>query len=147
MKISLLQTLGQEQGKSPLSPPQLPIFSAYHFPLLIKQSLIISEYNALELSSQCRTLSLERIWLIDVSTHLPSSTIHHGFDVSSDQFAPRQSLPENVHLHEQDIFQAWPQTWRGKFDIVNIRFMITLLGNSEAFEKLMTGVNSILSEF
>lgn len=56
-------------------------------------------------------------------------------------------MPDNVHLHEQDVFGSWPEEWHAKFDVVNIRLMITLLQQAEAFEKLMAGLSKILSEF
>ena len=45
-----------------------------------------------------------------------------------------------------NAFEQWPENWHGSFDIVNIRFMITLLSNERVFEALIEKVKGLLSK-
>lgn len=128
------------------------------FSLLLDTRQERSEQDRIRSSSSAHSpfffFSKRSIWLVDLAQHLPShsslehkNTELHGFDISDAQFPPAHWLPENVKLHLQDAFaDCWPVKWHGRFDVVNIRFMITLLGSREAFEMLMRNVRLLLSE-
>ena len=89
---------------------------------------------------------LHSVWLIDVAQHLPAGAKLYGFDLSSAQFPRSEWLPSNVRLTVQDAFAEVPSEWHGKFDIVNMRFMITLLGSAEKYQKLISNIRLLLSK-
>ena len=86
-----------------------------------------------------------RIWPIEVSRQLPSSSTLDGFDISPAQYPPTAWLPPNLHLYTHDIFLPFPGQYLEKYDVVNVRFIITLL-NKENFEQLADNLKTLLSE-
>lgn len=76
------------------------------------------------------------IWLRDVASQL--STIptlkgeprsFHGFDISDAQFPVNP--PSNMRFTVQDILQPFPEEERGKYDLVQARFLILALKAKE----------------
>ncbi|PHH92138.1 hypothetical protein CDD83_8811 [Cordyceps sp. RAO-2017] len=86
---------------------------------------------------------MTRIWLTDLSDALPANCELHGFDVSAGQYPPGEWLPENVSLHEHDAFAPFAPEMLGSFDVVNLRFFITLL-NGENIHTLIRNLKTLL---
>jgi hypothetical protein len=64
-----------------------------------------------------------------MAAHVPSQIQLHGFDVSTTLFPPKEYLPQNIELHELDVFGKLPEDLRGKFDVVHVRaFTIVVKG-------------------
>ena len=73
----------------------------------------------------------------------PSAKID-GFDISPNQYPPEVWRPNNVHLYTQDIFKPFPEASLGQYDIVHVRFMLTLVNNKDA-EPLLENLVTLLS--
>lgn len=84
------------------------------------------------------------IWPLEFSKASPPSYTFHGFDISSEQFLPPDSLPPNVTLSHGDFFQPIPQDLQGTFDLVNIRLIIISLGPVEVWQKVLANVLTLL---
>ncbi|KAF7531225.1 hypothetical protein G7054_g9081 [Neopestalotiopsis clavispora] len=84
-----------------------------------------------------------RIWLTELSGALSADSQLHGFDVSGDQYPRKEWLPENVSLHLQDAFAPFADEFLGSFDVVNIRFFITLL-NGNNVQPLLSNLKTLL---
>ena len=86
-----------------------------------------------------------RIWLIELSKMLPSSTQLDGFDVDLTQSPPRQWLPSNVAMHKLDAFSSLTQDLVGKYDIVHLRLFIVLIKHNDPVP-LLRNLISMLSK-
>ncbi|KAL7917296.1 S-adenosyl-L-methionine-dependent methyltransferase [Trichoderma austrokoningii] len=82
------------------------------------------------------------LWLTELADALPDAQLH-GFDISADQYPPEGWLPKNASMHEQDAFEAFPAEFLGSFDVVNLRFFITLL-NGKNIRPLLDNLKSLL---
>ncbi|EED18135.1 LaeA-like methyltransferase, putative [Talaromyces stipitatus ATCC 10500] len=76
-------------------------------------------------------------WLRDVSQLL--STIpddpqryYHGFDISSAQF-PSTPFQSNMEFSVHDILQPFPQEHMGRYDLVNVRFLLGAIKEADYF--------------
>ena len=87
-----------------------------------------------------------RLWLTELSDALPADAQLLGFDVSADQYPPGEWLPGNVALHEHDAFTPFAPELLGSFDVVHLRFFITLL-NGENIRPLLDNLKTLLSMF
>lgn len=58
---------------------------------------------------------------------MPSARLD-GFDISLKQFPPQQWLPSNLHLHTHDAFTPFPEEHLGCYDVIHVRFFVTMLG-------------------
>ena len=85
----------------------------------------------LGIKNQLGVLRLDRIWLIDLQSHLPSSTVLDGFDISTAQFPPKEWLPGNVSLNFLDIFEEIPEHLLGIYDVINIRYFACVVKNNQ----------------
>ncbi|KAL7928812.1 S-adenosyl-L-methionine-dependent methyltransferase [Trichoderma chlorosporum] len=83
------------------------------------------------------------LWLTELADSLPADSQLHGFDISSDQYPPEGWLPKNVTLHEHDVFKPFGPEFLGSFDVVNLRFFITLL-NGENIRPLLNNLQTLL---
>ncbi|KAI1170441.1 S-adenosyl-L-methionine-dependent methyltransferase [Nemania sp. FL0916] len=83
------------------------------------------------------------LWLTELSDILPTHSELHGFDISHDQYPPKEWLPKNVVLHTHDAFQPFAPEFLGSFDVVNLRFFITLL-SEENIHPLLSNLKSLL---
>jgi hypothetical protein len=79
-----------------------------------------------------------------MSQSSPPTYSFHGFDISSEQFLPAESLPSNVSLGFGDFFKPIPQELQGTFDLVNIRLIIISLGPVEVWRKVMDNILTLL---
>lgn len=66
------------------------------------------------------------IWLIDVNRQLPSARLD-GFDISPDQYPPKEWLPSTISLETMDVHKPIPHELRGKYDLVHVRLFITVV--------------------
>lgn len=67
-----------------------------------------------------------------------------GFDISDDQYPLAAWTPSNVGLYEHDAFQPFPLEFQGKYDIVDLRFSMTLL-TGENLHTMLPNVMALLS--
>jgi len=88
---------------------------------------------------------MSRIWLVELSKTLPSTTQLDGFDIDLSQFPPKQWLPANVTMHKLDAFSAVPQDLVGKYDIVHLRLFIVLIKHNNPVP-LLRNLISMLSK-
>ncbi|KAF2632700.1 S-adenosyl-L-methionine-dependent methyltransferase [Macroventuria anomochaeta] len=84
------------------------------------------------------------IWPIELSKSSPPTYTFHGFDISSEQFLPADSLPPNVNLGFGDFFKPIPQELQGTFDLVNIRLIIISLGPVSVWQQVLANILTLL---
>ncbi|KAI0472765.1 hypothetical protein GGR56DRAFT_651784 [Xylariaceae sp. FL0804] len=72
-------------------------------------------------------INSHRLWLTELSDALPAQAQLHGLDISCDQYPPKEWVSENVSLHEHDAFKPFAPEFLGSFDLLNLRFFVTLL--------------------
>ena len=70
-----------------------------------------------------------RIWLLELARQLPSTDQLDGFDIDLGQCPPKQWLPSNVTMNALDIFAPVPENLVGKYDIVHIAIVFSLVKN------------------
>ncbi|MDI1490845.1 MAG: hypothetical protein OHK93_002050 [Ramalina farinacea] len=85
------------------------------------------------------------VWLVDVAQQVPARTKLYGFDLSSAQFPRSEWLPSNVKLIAQDALAEVPSEWHGKFDVVNMRFVLALVGSEAKYKKLISNIRLLLN--
>jgi len=83
------------------------------------------------------------IWLLELVDDFPSSATLDGFDISPEQYPPKEWIPKNVHLGVQDIFKPFPEEYLGVYDVVNLRFALCYVNNIDA-EPLLKNLMSLL---
>lgn len=84
------------------------------------------------------------IWPVEMSLASPSTYTFTGFDISSEQFLPTDTLPPNVTLTHGDFFDPIPEELRGTFDLVNIRLIIISLGPLDVWRRVLRNVLDLL---
>lgn len=67
-----------------------------------------------------------RIWLGELTREFPSSTKFDGFDISESQYPPESWYGSNTTLSKLDIFKPLPEKLKGKYDVVHLRFFMTI---------------------
>ena len=87
-----------------------------------------------------------RIWLIELSRDLSDTVTLDGFDISPAQYPPRALLPKLINLHTHTALAPFPQEFLGKYDVVNLRFLITVL-DRDRFGTLLGSLTSLLSKY
>jgi chemotaxis methyl-accepting protein methylase len=78
--------------------------------------------------------------------NLPPDARIDGFDISGDQFPPKDLMPENLHFYEHDCFQPFAPEFQNQYDVVNIRFFAPVM-NSSKVEPVLKNFLSLLSKF
>ncbi|RAO72382.1 uncharacterized protein BHQ10_008394 [Talaromyces amestolkiae] len=82
------------------------------------------------------------IWPMQLAQKLPHWQID-GFDISGDQYPSATWVSPNITIHEHDAFQPLLSEYHGKYDIVNLRFFITLL-NGQILNQLLQNIMALL---
>lgn len=80
---------------------------------------------------------------MELAQQLPHWQID-GFDISGDQYPSATWLSPNISLYEHDAFEPFPSEYHGKYDIVNLRFFMTLL-NGQIVNQVLQNVMALLS--
>ncbi|KAL4981726.1 hypothetical protein BDW68DRAFT_171972 [Aspergillus falconensis] len=85
------------------------------------------------------------IWLFDARKLLvdrvgESPRYFHGFDISSAQFPPAS---EGIEFTVQDIFKPFPVEHHNRYDLINVRLLVTAFPESE-FGKVVQNLLTIL---
>ncbi|KAL4812465.1 hypothetical protein BDW67DRAFT_170012 [Aspergillus spinulosporus] len=85
------------------------------------------------------------IWLWDVRKLLVDHAgefprYFHGFDISPAQFPP---AAEGIELSVQDVFKPFPVEHHNRYDLVNVRMLVTAIPESE-YEKVVQNLLTIL---
>ncbi|KAF2706115.1 S-adenosyl-L-methionine-dependent methyltransferase [Pleomassaria siparia CBS 279.74] len=83
------------------------------------------------------------IWASELAAELPVSAVIHAFDVSDEQFPPEAWRAPNAHFSVVDCFKPFPDEYREKFDVVNIRFWLCIV-NDDCAESLLANVLTLL---
>lgn len=86
---------------------------------------------------------LIRIWVIDVNRQLSTASID-GFDISADQFPPKEWLPSNVSLGTFDALLPIPDELIEKYDIIHVRIFVAVVKNEDP-TPLLKNLISMLS--
>ncbi|KAH8698994.1 putative LaeA-like methyltransferase [Talaromyces proteolyticus] len=89
-------------------------------------------------------------WLRDVSQLLPTKQptqdspqrYYHGFDISSAQF-PEKPFQSNMEFSVHDILQPFPQEHVGRYDFVNVRFLLGAIKEAD-YMKAVINATSLL---
>ncbi|KAJ5915481.1 hypothetical protein N7466_011414 [Penicillium verhagenii] len=82
------------------------------------------------------------IWSTELAESLPETNCRiDAFDISTAQYPVAAWVRPAVTLYQHDAFQPFPEKCRGMYDIVNVRFFITLLSK----EKLETFLQNVMS--
>ncbi|KAI9035793.1 class I SAM-dependent methyltransferase [Aspergillus affinis] len=71
------------------------------------------------------------VWVFDVAKHVPSSVRLDGYDISDDQFPPRNLWPSNVSLGVMDSLVDPPPSLRGQYDGVHLRMWASNVRESD----------------
>lgn len=79
-----------------------------------------------------------------MSEHLPSTTQCTGFDISLDQSPSQKWLPNNVRMHQWDIFQPPPAEFMGSFDVVHVRHLHLVVKDNDVVS-IVKNLRALLS--
>ena len=55
-------------------------------------------------------------------------------------------MPKNLSLHTHNAFAPFPREFLGNYDVVNLRFLITIL-DIRNFDTLLKNVTALLSKY
>lgn len=69
----------------------------------------------------------------------------HGFDVSTVLFPHRAWLPKNITLSVLDLLKKPPEELRGKFDVVHVRLILSVI-RSDGAERVIRNLKALLSK-
>ncbi|KAF2198221.1 hypothetical protein GQ43DRAFT_443550 [Delitschia confertaspora ATCC 74209] len=83
------------------------------------------------------------IWPVELSQTLSPDIQIDAFDVSRAQYPPNEWVPGNVKLHTHDAFLPFPEKHVGRYDVVHVRFFVTLL-NPENIQRFIQNVVALL---
>ncbi|KAH5329308.1 hypothetical protein HBI31_009720 [Parastagonospora nodorum] len=84
------------------------------------------------------------VWLQDIASVLPSTYTFHGYDISSEQYLPAESLPSNVSLHFLDFKKPIPSELQGTYDLVNVRLITVSMGPFQIWLDTLTNIITLL---
>ncbi|MCJ1333650.1 hypothetical protein MMC10_010350 [Thelotrema lepadinum] len=85
------------------------------------------------------------IWAIETAESLPKSAQIQCFDISTEQFPPEGAAPANVSFHEHNAFEAFPESCQEQFDLVSMRFLLTVVNESTAATLLRNAASLLKS--
>ncbi|KAL2838174.1 S-adenosyl-L-methionine-dependent methyltransferase [Aspergillus pseudoustus] len=70
------------------------------------------------------------IWLRELAGVVPATCELDGFDLSDSMFS-RDGLPGNIKFYHQNFLEPFPEEFRGKYDVINVRVMVVALAADE----------------
>lgn len=70
--------------------------------------------------------NLPRIFAIQLAEERPDAKIT-GLDISDEQYPPAWTVPTNVSLDVWNFFDAVPDKYVGRFDVVHVRLIVGAL--------------------
>lgn len=88
-----------------------------------------------------------RVWPIEVAEQLSEKGIPSsidGFDITSAHWPHPAWLPDNITLHEHDVFTPFPDSYHEKFNLVQIRAFAAIL-REDNVDRLLQNVAIIMS--
>ena len=97
------------------------------------------------LSSVSLNMSDNSIWVGELSRERPQALID-GFDISDLNFSPEEWYGPNVSLSKLDIFKPLPEQLKGKYDVVHLRFFMTVISDDN-MHIVMKNLKEMLSEY
>ena len=71
------------------------------------------------------------MWLIELARTLPANAQLDGFDISAEQFPPKEWTPSNIALQTLDCLAPLPDHLVGKYDIVHVGMVVMLIRNED----------------
>ncbi|KAI9652361.1 MAG: hypothetical protein M1831_006839 [Alyxoria varia] len=83
-------------------------------------------------------------WLLAVASSLGNHGSYDGFDISADQFPPKDSLPENFTLHVSDVKSPFAKEHHGKFDLIHLRLLVLAMEGPEHWRVALENVRKLL---
>ena len=84
------------------------------------------------------------IWIGELTREQPQAHID-GFDISEEQYPPEKWYGPNVTLSKLDIFRPLPEEVKGKYDVVHLRFFMTVASDDNV-EVVVQNLKGMLSE-
>ena len=87
---------------------------------------------------------LASIWIGEVTRELPHAHVD-GFDISDEQYPPESWYGPKVSLSKLDIFKRLPERLKGKYDMVHLRFFMTIAGDDN-IRVVIRNLKDMLSE-
>lgn len=85
------------------------------------------------------------LWLIEVGRQLPPTVSLNAFDITLRQAPPKPWLPENMDLHNWNIFDEPPSQFQGIFDLVHVR-LVTVVIKEHDPTTVMRNLGKLLSK-
>ena len=85
------------------------------------------------------------IWLINLSRQL-TKAILDGFDISNDQFPPKQCLSKNVALRTLDVLSPVPEELVGRYDVVHVRLFLCVVRDNDP-SVIISNLARLLSQY
>lgn len=85
------------------------------------------------------------IWPIDLLNDLPFSLQIDAIDISTEQFPPREWLPEGMAAIAHDVYNPFPEHMVGKYDLVHIQNWLCVW-RDETSDRLLQNLFSLLSK-
>ena len=90
-------------------------------------------------------LTSDSIWLIDVNRQLPSAGLD-GFDISPDQFPPKQWLPTAISLETLNIHEPVAEHLEGRYDLIHVRLFLAVVKNNDP-TPILSKLMAMLSKY
>lgn len=69
-----------------------------------------------------------------------------GFDISADQYPPKEWLPGNISLSLLDIQKAVPEELVGQYDMVHVRLFLTVVQKDDP-STILKNLTDMLSQW
>ncbi|MCJ1322229.1 hypothetical protein MMC15_007576 [Xylographa vitiligo] len=97
------------------------------FGSLLHRTIHISKLAGVDNPIRIADLGSETaIWPIDAAESSSFSVSVDCFDIASTSFPPPAWIPPNAQLHIHDVFKPFPEEFHGVFDIVHLRWWLSL---------------------
>jgi hydrogenase maturation factor len=71
------------------------------------------------------------LWLLDLASHVHSTTRLDGFDINLSQGPHPKWLPPAVSVSKLDLFQDPPEELVGVYDIVHVSLVVCFVDDSQ----------------
>ncbi|PKS09839.1 hypothetical protein jhhlp_004462 [Lomentospora prolificans] len=71
------------------------------------------------------------IWLVDLWSQLPPTSVLHGFDIDTAKFPSPDRLPANVKLQQANTLKPFAEERLGAYDLVHVRLLMYGLKKDE----------------
>ena len=83
---------------------------------------------------------------MELAHELPQTARIDAFDNSDSQFPAKAWVPPNLHFWIHDCFKPFAEDLLGKFDVVNVRFFVTIV-TPQTLPPLIQNLMTLLSTY